>query len=88
MKEKVLYCNTCGYTDNLNLDDKGILCPRCELTYLIMSHREIIKEKQTYKHTCLRCGRTWESKLENPSVCYYCNNVYWNKPRKVAVIKA
>lgn len=31
-----------------------------------------------YSHTCLRCGGTWESSVENPQCCAKCRSKAWN----------
>jgi len=35
-----------------------------------------------YKHTCLKCKRSWESKLPEPQACRYCKSYLWNEPSK------
>ncbi len=37
-----------------------------------------------YKLTCLRCGESWVSKVENPKRCgkVACRSPYWNVPKK------
>jgi hypothetical protein len=42
---------------------------------------------ERHKHTCLRCGYTWLSKLEHPKRCTFCKSPYYNKPRTRGLIK-
>ena len=37
--------------------------------------------KTFYKHTCNRCGASWDSAVETPKSCAKCRNPYWNKER-------
>jgi 5-methylcytosine-specific restriction endonuclease McrA len=36
-----------------------------------------------YEHTCLRCGKVWESKLIHPIRCAKCKTPYWDVAKKV-----
>jgi hypothetical protein len=61
----------------LKLLDKNIL----EVYTMVM--RKVFR----YEFTCLRCGRTWESKLRHPLCCGKCKSPYWNRPRAVESVK-
>lgn len=43
-------------------------CPHC-------------KRKVRLTHICLRCSRSWKSKLARPKQCTFCKSAYWDKPR-------
>ena len=39
------------------------------------------KELDIYRHTCLRCSRTWETENPKPKTCRYCKSYLWREPK-------
>jgi len=51
--------------------------------YIIIVYHNNNKDIKMEKRNCLRCGHTWNKRLDSePVLCPKCKSPYWDKPRK------
>jgi len=65
-------CQQCEKKWIPQTDERPKRCPRC-------SSWNWDRPKMTrVQRTCLRCGKTWNSKTERPKKCPYCQSFQWD----------
>ena len=75
-------CRWCGY-EFFPRTDHPLLCPNrktCGKPYPL-GFPSAVRRVNLYRHTCSRCGHSWETINKSPRVCQACKSYVWNKPR-------